>query len=227
MKDLDALAPTGLLKSEHFLHLRCEVPAADTLGMVEPVIGHRLVRLISLMDHSPGVGQYADLDFYRERRRRRAGGRTRIETSHRRLLEQRARLRRPEPTRAARSRKPPAMWDVPMPATTTAPRTKSRKMPPTESRISEFPVTLTAAKAAKAAGVSAPSSPGLRTSCAAAPIPGMSRYRIGRCACGGCIRLRLRPAQRGGGRVPVRRRASDLPRAMALVQRAPGAAWRA
>ena len=43
--DLDALTPTGLLKSEHYLHLRCEVPAADTLSLVEPVIGHHLVRM--------------------------------------------------------------------------------------------------------------------------------------------------------------------------------------
>ena len=34
--DLDALAPTGLLKSEHFLHLRCELPAVDLIASVDP-----------------------------------------------------------------------------------------------------------------------------------------------------------------------------------------------
>ncbi len=35
--DLDALADTGLLKAEHFLHLRCEVPARDMLDLFDPV----------------------------------------------------------------------------------------------------------------------------------------------------------------------------------------------
>ena len=39
--DLDALADTGLLKSEHFLHLRCEVPARDMLALFDPVADHR------------------------------------------------------------------------------------------------------------------------------------------------------------------------------------------
>ena len=34
--DLDALADTGLLKSDHYLHLRCELPAADMLDLLRP-----------------------------------------------------------------------------------------------------------------------------------------------------------------------------------------------
>ena len=67
--DLDALATSGLLRAEHFLHLRCELPAPDLLEALEKVAGHRLVRLASLMDHTPGVGQYADLDYFRHVRR--------------------------------------------------------------------------------------------------------------------------------------------------------------
>ena len=33
--DLDALTDAGLLKSEHFLHLRCEVPALDMLELFD------------------------------------------------------------------------------------------------------------------------------------------------------------------------------------------------
>jgi alpha-D-ribose 1-methylphosphonate 5-triphosphate diphosphatase len=54
--DLDALTGTGLLKSDHFLHLRCELPAADMPELVESVADHPLVLMVSLMDHSPGVG---------------------------------------------------------------------------------------------------------------------------------------------------------------------------
>ncbi len=95
MRDIDALADTGLMKSEHFLHLRCEMPATDVLDLVDPVADHPRVRMISFMDHSPGVGQYADMDFYRMIRRK--GGHTdaqidaRIET----LTAQRENYRRP------------------------------------------------------------------------------------------------------------------------------------
>ncbi len=70
VEDLDALTGTGLLKSEHFLHLRCELPAPDMLDMIERLIGHPRLRMVSLMDHSPGVGQYHDLDRYRAMRRK-------------------------------------------------------------------------------------------------------------------------------------------------------------
>src|ERR1019366_7795830 len=63
--DLDALAGTGLLKSDHFLHLRCEMPAANVMELVDPVADHPRVRMVSLMDHSPGVGQYANIERYR------------------------------------------------------------------------------------------------------------------------------------------------------------------
>ena len=93
--DLDALTTTGLLKSEHFLHLRCEVPALDMLELFDPVADHPLVRMISLMDHSPGVGQYANLDFYRNLRRQGGLDEATIDRRIIELQEQRARLREP------------------------------------------------------------------------------------------------------------------------------------
>jgi len=68
--DLDAMADSGLLKVTHFLHLRCEVAAADMLELFDQTAEHPLVRVVSLMDHCPGFGQYADLDRYRALRRR-------------------------------------------------------------------------------------------------------------------------------------------------------------
>ncbi len=150
MKDLDALAPTGLLKAEHFLHLRCEVPAPDMLGMVEPVIGHRLVRLVSLMDHSPGVGQYANMDFYRKLRK--SGGLD-DETVDRRIKElqdQRARLRDPN-RRALLDMVRPR--DVPIASHDDRTEAEVAENAADGITISEFPVTLTAAKAAKVAGM--------------------------------------------------------------------------
>jgi alpha-D-ribose 1-methylphosphonate 5-triphosphate diphosphatase len=92
--DLDALAHTGLLKSEHFLHLRCELPAADMPDLVEPVADHPLVRMISLMDHSPGVGQYRDIDRYTQMRvRQMQMAPADVERRIGELLDQRGRLR--------------------------------------------------------------------------------------------------------------------------------------
>lgn len=68
--DLAALAPTGLLKSDHYLHLRCELPADGMIAALRPLLAHPLLRLVSLMDHTPGTGQYADLAQYRAMRRR-------------------------------------------------------------------------------------------------------------------------------------------------------------
>ncbi len=64
--DITALAPTGLLKADHFLHLRCELPAPGMPGLLAQFTGHALLRLVSLMDHTPGTGQYANLDRSRD-----------------------------------------------------------------------------------------------------------------------------------------------------------------
>ncbi|MGH7210118.1 MAG: alpha-D-ribose 1-methylphosphonate 5-triphosphate diphosphatase, partial [Acetobacteraceae bacterium] len=93
--DLDALEGAGLLRVEHFLHLRCEVPAPDTLDLLEPASGHARVRMASLMDHSPGVGQYADLDRYRVMRRRDGDDEATIERRIVEMLDRRAALRDP------------------------------------------------------------------------------------------------------------------------------------
>jgi alpha-D-ribose 1-methylphosphonate 5-triphosphate diphosphatase len=66
--DLQALSGTGLLKTEHFLHLRCELPAPEMPELLSRAIDDPLVRMVSLMDHSPGTGQYADLDRYEKMR---------------------------------------------------------------------------------------------------------------------------------------------------------------
>jgi alpha-D-ribose 1-methylphosphonate 5-triphosphate diphosphatase len=93
--DLDALADTGLLKSEHFLHLRCEMPATDVLELVDPVADHKRVQMVSFMDHSPGVGQYADIENYRKLRRKGGLSEAQIDTRIKQMLEQRAKYRKP------------------------------------------------------------------------------------------------------------------------------------
>ncbi|MBN9027434.1 alpha-D-ribose 1-methylphosphonate 5-triphosphate diphosphatase [Kaistia sp. K-TC2] len=53
------------LRVDHLLHLRCEVSAPDVLDGLAGFLDVLPVRLVSLMDHSPGQRQFASLDSYR------------------------------------------------------------------------------------------------------------------------------------------------------------------
>ncbi|MEZ5931211.1 MAG: alpha-D-ribose 1-methylphosphonate 5-triphosphate diphosphatase [Alphaproteobacteria bacterium] len=55
----------GLLRADHFLHLRCEVTHPAITSTVEQVVDHPLVRFMSLMDHAPGDRQSPDVERYR------------------------------------------------------------------------------------------------------------------------------------------------------------------
>jgi alpha-D-ribose 1-methylphosphonate 5-triphosphate diphosphatase len=149
--DLDALADTGLLKSEHFLHLRCEMPAADVLDLMESVADHARVRMVSLMDHSPGIGQYADIERFRDLRRKEGASAATIEAQILRMWEQRGRLR--EPNRRALLARVAAL-DVAVASHDDETEAEIAQNHADGIRISEFPVTLAAARAAKAHGMS-------------------------------------------------------------------------
>lgn len=56
----------GLFRVRHFLHLRCETADPAVLQLVTPWIDSPLLRLVSLMDHTPGQRQYQDIAKYRE-----------------------------------------------------------------------------------------------------------------------------------------------------------------
>ncbi len=59
---LDQLEAAGLLRSQHLIHVRCELPAPNTIELFQPFAGHRRLRLISLMDHTPGQRQWTDVE---------------------------------------------------------------------------------------------------------------------------------------------------------------------
>lgn len=65
MNTLGTAKDEGLLKTDHMLHLRCEIPAPHLLEDVARIIDHPLVRLVSVMDHTPGQRQWWDLDKWR------------------------------------------------------------------------------------------------------------------------------------------------------------------
>jgi alpha-D-ribose 1-methylphosphonate 5-triphosphate diphosphatase len=64
---------SGLLRSDHFLHLRCEIPMPDVIETLEQLIGRSDLRLMSLMDHTPGQRQFRDEEKLRQYYRGKSG----------------------------------------------------------------------------------------------------------------------------------------------------------
>jgi alpha-D-ribose 1-methylphosphonate 5-triphosphate diphosphatase len=55
-----------VLRAEHLLHMRCELADTAVMEIYQPLASNPYVRLVSLMDHTPGQRQWADLSKWRE-----------------------------------------------------------------------------------------------------------------------------------------------------------------
>jgi len=55
----------GLLRAEHLLHMRCEIACDNVVDVVTPFLDDPTVRLVSLMDHTPGQRQWMDIEKFR------------------------------------------------------------------------------------------------------------------------------------------------------------------
>ena len=62
---ISAGTKAGRLRAEHYIHLRCEVSAADCLDSFNLYRDDPQVRLASLMDHTPGQRQFVSMDACR------------------------------------------------------------------------------------------------------------------------------------------------------------------
>jgi len=65
-----------VLRADHFLHLRCEVPTPRTVDEASALIDRDGIRLVSLMDHTPGQRQFRDEAKLRAYYRGKTGGLT-------------------------------------------------------------------------------------------------------------------------------------------------------
>ncbi len=61
---IQAAEREGRLRSEHLIHLRCEVSANNVLEHFSDFETDPYVRLVSLMDHAPGQRQFQTMDQY-------------------------------------------------------------------------------------------------------------------------------------------------------------------
>ena len=73
-KAIGTARDSGMLRTDHFLHLRCEVPMPNVVEEAAELIGRSDVRLASLMDHTPGQRQFRDEAKLRDYYRGKKGG---------------------------------------------------------------------------------------------------------------------------------------------------------
>ncbi|MDK2956494.1 MAG: alpha-D-ribose 1-methylphosphonate 5-triphosphate diphosphatase [Desulfovibrionales bacterium] len=140
----------GLFRSRHLLHLRCETADPKASDFLQPHLDNPLVQMVSLMDHTPGQRQYRDAQKFREYY---AGqGWTDEE-----FAEVCARLKRLQAMHAADQRahiiRQCRQRGVRLASHDDADESHVRQAQEEGVAISEFPTTLTAAKAAHAAGM--------------------------------------------------------------------------
>lgn len=65
IENLHRARMSGVLRADHFLHLRLELAVPNLLDMFSPYVGDPALKLVSLMDHTPGQRQWTNLDHYR------------------------------------------------------------------------------------------------------------------------------------------------------------------
>ena len=61
---LDEARDKDLLRAEHFTHLRCEICTPDVIDVTNAFMAKRPIHLMSLMDHTPGIRQFQDVEKF-------------------------------------------------------------------------------------------------------------------------------------------------------------------
>jgi alpha-D-ribose 1-methylphosphonate 5-triphosphate diphosphatase len=64
---MDAAQADSVLRAEHLLHLRCEVTNPELLSLLEPHADNPRLKLLSVMDHTPGQRQTANVERFEQR----------------------------------------------------------------------------------------------------------------------------------------------------------------
>jgi alpha-D-ribose 1-methylphosphonate 5-triphosphate diphosphatase len=58
-------AQAGIFRADHFLHVRLELSDEKLLDLFDPFLHDERLKLVSLMDHTPGQRQWTDIGQYR------------------------------------------------------------------------------------------------------------------------------------------------------------------
>ncbi len=150
----DALADAaehGLLRADHRVHLRCEVPSPDVVASLAEFIAAHRVDLISLMDHTPGQRQFRDIEkyfIYYGGKSGKSQAEMEAVVAHRQAHGQRlAAENRPQVIEIARRHA------IPLASHDDTTLEEVRQSIDEGVRIAEFPTTLEAAEASREAGL--------------------------------------------------------------------------
>lgn len=142
----------GVLRADHRLHIRCEVPAPNMWALFAPFAIDPHVGLLSLMDHTPGQRQWTSIDPARQYYTGKKGWtNARFEQALADAPQLQARYAQPNRDRVITHARTNgvvlASHDDTLPEHVIEARDAG-------ARISEFPTTVVAAEAARAHGMS-------------------------------------------------------------------------
>lgn len=141
----------GLLRVDHYLHLRCEVSAADLLEVFHEYTADPVLHLVSVMDHTPGARQWRDMVSYRryvERNGSFSDDRFAAMMAERKAMQQAyAEPNRADVVRACQAR------GLPMASHDDTLEQDVAQALAEGILMSEFPTTVAAARAARAGGM--------------------------------------------------------------------------
>ena len=147
-------AAAGLLRADHFLHLRLELAEPHLLELFTPFLDDPRLKLVSLMDHTPGQRQWSDLSHYRTYMTGKRGWSVeKVDSMFEQMLERQARHAGDNRARivACCSER-----STPLPLATHDDTTEAHVHEGVAEgiTISEFPTTIAAARAAHEHGLS-------------------------------------------------------------------------
>jgi alpha-D-ribose 1-methylphosphonate 5-triphosphate diphosphatase len=141
----------GLMRVDHLLHLRCELSAADMLEVFHEYANDSLLKLVSMMDHTPGQRQWRDMESYRrytERNGRYSNAEFDAMIAQRKADQQAYSLpHRVEIVRECQAR------GLPLASHDDTLLSDISQAVEEDVKMSEFPTTVTAAQAARDAGM--------------------------------------------------------------------------
>ncbi len=144
-------AAAGYLRAEHRLHLRCEVSTATAVEMFTSLADNKLVGIVSLMDHTPGQRQFVHEEQYRIYFMGKYGfSHAEMDEFAQHQRENAARFSDPHRRAIAAISRQRGFTLASHDDATAAHVTEAADL---GTRLAEFPTTIAAAKASRAAGM--------------------------------------------------------------------------
>lgn len=143
----------GALKVDHRVHTRFEVNFPDALEVIEELIANGTADLVSLMDHTPGQGQYRNLEKIRANAIRAGATPEEADENIQRRIDMRLEAQGDVGATLEAISKTCAAHGIAVASHDDDTVEKVALMDALGATISEFPVTLEAAAEAKARGL--------------------------------------------------------------------------